>query len=222
MDIHAPMEPVHTWKDFAVHLTIVTIGLFIALMLEGLVEYVHHRHIVAEARANIHTELANNHQSSGEDIGYLNRNITQIAANIRTIHELEKEPKLKGSLTNTMMFSPLDDAAWRTARDTGALAYMPYNEVQQYSEIYSAQQMVNDKASSTADKEFLALAPVLVAGDPDKVPPADLDSMLHQNGVSLIDLCTLRQYVQELDGQYIQVLKLKQPPPKVSDCHNGQ
>lgn len=222
MDVHAPHEPVHTWKDFAIHLAIVTIGLFIALMLEATVEYFHHRHIVAEARANIREELTSNHKSAMENIGYLSQNISQVVSNIHTIHGLEKESKFKGSLTNVMTFSSLDDAAWRTARDTGALAYMPYNEVQQYSEIYSAQQEVNEKARTTADQEFLALAPVLTADDVKTLPVADYESMLHQNGASLIELCTLKQYVQELDGQYIQALKLNVAPPKVSDCKNFQ
>jgi hypothetical protein len=77
---------------------------------------------------------------------------------------------------------------------------------------------VNEKARATADQEFLALAPVLIANGADKLPAGDYESMLHQNGASLVELCTLRQYVQELDGQYVQALKLNVPPPKVSDC----
>lgn len=64
MDIHAPQEPVHSWRDFFTHLTIVTIGLFIALMLEAAVEAMHHRHLVHEARDNIRTELQLNHQAA--------------------------------------------------------------------------------------------------------------------------------------------------------------
>ena len=222
MDVHAPHEPVHTWKDFLVHLSIVTIGLFIALMLEAGVEYWHHRHIVAEARENIRRELESNHDSATKDIAYLTKNLKNVAANIRTLREMKAKPKARGTLENTMSFSSLDDAAWRTARDAGALAYMPYDEVQKYSGIYSEQQAVNDKARATADREFLALTSVVIADGPQNVPPADFDTMLHENGASLIELCTLKQYVQQLDGQYIEALKLKVAPPKVSDCVNFQ
>jgi hypothetical protein len=222
MDVHAPHEPVHSWKDFAIHLAIVTIGLFIALMLEAGVEYVHHRHIVAEARANIRTELENNHASAQKDIGYLSQNLKNVAGNIKTLRQLETESHLHGSLVNTMTFASLDDAAWRTARDTGALAYMPYEEVQKYSDIYGAQQEVNEKAHGAADREFQALAPVVISSGMDKLPEADYESMLHQNGASLIELCTLKQYVQQLDGQYIDALKLNVAPPKVTDCANFQ
>jgi hypothetical protein len=222
MDVHAPHEPVHSWKDFAIHLAIVTIGLFIALMLEAGVEYVHHRHVVAEARANIRTELKNNHESAQKDIGYLSQNLKNVANNIQTLRRLETEQKLHGSLQNTMSFSSLDDAAWRTARDTGALAYMPYEEVQRYSDIYADQQEVNTKARAAADREFQALAPVLIANGEDKLPAADYNTMLHENGASLIELCTLKQYVQQLDAQYIDALKLSVAPPKLSDCANFQ
>jgi hypothetical protein len=222
MDVHAPHEPVHSWKDFAIHLTIVTIGLFIALMLEAGVEYFHHRHIVAEARANIRTELEANHDSAQKDVRYLDTNLKQVAGNIRTLQELEKKSNGHHGLENTMEFASLDDAAWRTARDTGALAYMPYDEVQRYSEIYEMQQEVNGKASSTADQEFLALAPVVIANGPENLKPDEFESMLHQNGSSLIELCTLKQYVQQLDRQYIDALKLNVTPPKVSDCANFQ
>lgn len=222
MDVHAPHEPVHTWKDFAIHLTIVTIGLFIALMLEAGVEYWHHRHVVAEARENIRRELESNHDSAQKDLEYLTKNLKNVAGNIRTLRQMEGKPKAHGSLENTMSFSTLDDAAWRTARDTGALAYMPYDEVQKYSDIYADQQVVNDKARTTADREFLALTPVVIADGPENVRPADYDAMLHENGASLIELCTLKQYVQQLDGQYIRALQLKVPAPKVSDCVNFQ
>jgi hypothetical protein len=222
MDVHAPHEPVHTWKDFAIHLSIVTIGLFIALMLEAGVEYVHHRHIVAEARANIRTELENNHASAEKDVAYLSQNLKNVASNIKTLRDMETNPKGHHSLGNTMSFATLDDAAWRTARDTGALAYMPYDEVQRYSDIYAAQQEVDGKASAAADQEFLALTPVVVADGPENMKPADFETMLHENGASLIELCTLKQYVQQLDGQYIGALKLKVAPPKVTDCANFQ
>jgi hypothetical protein len=99
---------------------------------------------------------------------------------------------------------------------------MPYDEVQKYSDIYADQQAVNEKARTTADREFLALTPIVVANGPENVRTADFDVMLHENGASMIELCTLKQYVQQLDGQYIRALQLKVAPPKVSDCENSQ
>jgi hypothetical protein len=64
LDIDAPHEPIRTWKDFFLHLTTITIGLLIALMLEASVEWIHHRHLVHEARTNIREELGENTQQA--------------------------------------------------------------------------------------------------------------------------------------------------------------
>jgi hypothetical protein len=44
LETHAPHEPIHTWKGFFIHLATIVIGLFIAVGLEQIVEFFHHRH----------------------------------------------------------------------------------------------------------------------------------------------------------------------------------
>jgi hypothetical protein len=44
LDVHAPQATVHTWKDFFIHIAIITIGLLIAVGLEQSVEFFHHRY----------------------------------------------------------------------------------------------------------------------------------------------------------------------------------
>ena len=51
LEVHPPSEPVHGWRDFFIHLATITIGLLIALSLEGCVEFWHHRSLVHEAEA---------------------------------------------------------------------------------------------------------------------------------------------------------------------------
>lgn len=61
MDVHPPHQPVRGWKDFALHLLTITVGLFIALTLEAAVQSMHHRHLVRDARQNLRREIAANH-----------------------------------------------------------------------------------------------------------------------------------------------------------------
>jgi hypothetical protein len=208
MDVHAPHESIHTWKDFAIHLTVVTIGLFIALMLEAGVEYWHHRHIVAEARANIRTEIEANHEAAQKNLVYVQASADTIKANVQAIHELMARPKnFHGSIVNSMNFESFHDAAWRTARDTGALSYMPYEEVQRYSDIYMMEQMVNQKAMDTAQNDFRASSPVYMGYNVDKLPDAEYMNMLRANATTEIDLVVLKQFVQQLDDQCVKELK---------------
>jgi hypothetical protein len=208
MDIHAPHEPVHTWKDFAIHLTIVTIGLFIALMLEALVEHIHHRHIVAEARANIRQEIEIDHEAAQKDLVGLEKSIDTVKANVQTIHALSKHPKhFHGSLINTMAFDSFDDAAWRTARDTGALSYMPYQEVQRYSDIYMMEDLANTMAISTGEQSFHAMSPVYMGYDVENLPAEEYTEMLRANATTEIDLATLKQFVKQFDDMCVAELK---------------
>ncbi len=53
MDIHGPQGPIQSVKHFFLHLLTITIGILIALSLEGIVEWAHHRSLVSEARMNL-------------------------------------------------------------------------------------------------------------------------------------------------------------------------
>ena len=208
MDVHAPMEPVHTWRDIALHLGIVTVGLFIALSLEAFVEHLHNRHLVAEARANIREELQINHKAAQDDIGRIQKEIDTIQANINTVHRLQTNPTdFHGTITNAMSFDSLNDAAWRTARDTGALSFMPYKEVQRYSDLYMLEDLVNQKAISAGEQSFHAQIPTLMGYDFASIPPAELNQMLRDNAAAEIDFVTLKQFLIQLDQAYVDELK---------------
>ncbi len=200
MDVHAPHEPIHTWRDVALHLGIVTVGLFIALSLEAFVEHLHNRHLVTEARANIREELQINHQAAQDDITRVQKTIDSLKANIATIHRLQADPKnFHGSLDNTMSFDSLNDAAWRTARDTGALSFMPYKEIQRYSDLYMLTELVNQKAITAGEQSFRAEIPAVMGYDLTSIPAAELTQSLRDNAASEIDLVTLKQYLVLLD-----------------------
>jgi hypothetical protein len=208
MDVHAPMEPLHTWRDIALHLGIVTVGLFIALSLEAFVEHMHNRHLVREARANIREELQIDHEAAQKDTGLVQQSIDTIKANIATIHHLQARPKeFHGSITNSMSFDTLNDAAWRTARDTGALSFMPYKEVQRYSDLYMLEDLVNQKAITAGEQSVHAQIPTLMGYDITNIPADELNQMLRDNAAAEIDLFTLKQFLVALDQQYVAELK---------------
>jgi hypothetical protein len=208
MDVHAPHEPIHTWRDIALHLGVVTAGLFIALSLEALVEHIHNRHLVAEARANIREELQINHDAAQKDIALVQHHIDTIKSNIDTIHQLQTHPKdFHGTLTNSMSFDTLNDAAWRTARDTGALSFMPYKEVQRYSDLYMLEDLVNHKAITAGEQSFNAQIPTLMGYDLANIPAGEYTQMLRDNAAAEIDLFTLKQFLIVLDQQLVTELK---------------
>jgi hypothetical protein len=189
------------------HLGIVTVGLFIALSLEALVEHIHNRHLVAEARANIRQELENNHQAAQQDLVLLQKNIDLEKANIQAIHNLQEHPAVHVTVKNSMNFNSLDDAAWRTARETGALSFMPYNEVQSYSDLYLLEDAINNQVMAIAHDDFLAAAPFAMGIDPGHLPPDEYARLLHDNAAVEIELSTMKQFVQQFDGLCLTDLK---------------
>jgi hypothetical protein len=44
LDVHAPHETIHSWKSFSIHIAAIVVGLLIAVALEQMVEFPHHRH----------------------------------------------------------------------------------------------------------------------------------------------------------------------------------
>ena len=208
MEIHAPHEPIHTKRDFFLHLFTITIGLLIALSLEGLVEYAHHRHLVREARENIRRELELNHEASQDDLKIIQQNFDLQKSNIDSIHRMMADGKnFHGSVHNSWDFNSLNEAAWRTARETGALGYMPYDEVQRYSDLYMLEDLVNDSSIAIAKQDFNASAPFAMGYEIDQLPPEEYVRLLHDNATIEVQINVLKQFVTEYDNAAVAELK---------------
>lgn len=63
LEVHPPHQAVRGWRDFFVHITTIVIGLLIAISLEQVVESIHHKHQVRDAREALALEReANQHE----------------------------------------------------------------------------------------------------------------------------------------------------------------
>lgn len=211
MEVHPPHEPVHSWRDALIHIGLMTIGLFIALSLEGLIEYVHHKHLVREARENIQRELDQNHQHAQKDITYLGQSGDKIKAGLTTLRYLQGHRGAKNqTISFTVEFTDLDDAAWRTARDSGALGYMPLDEVQRYASIYGLQQSVTDQAMHLLKQEAEALAPIFAEDENfSQMSDEEFGAMRKAGATNFADVFVLQELLHNLDQAYLGTLKNK-------------
>ena len=209
MDVHPPHEPVHSWRDALTHLGIVTIGLFIAVIREAVVENVHHRELVHEARENLRVELEQNHEALQRDLGSVDKESDLLTKALATLRYMKAHPHAQGqTISYQWNLSELHDAAWRTARDTGALGYMPYTNVREYTDLYELQANVTEQISRIMLREAELLAPILAQGeDFGKLPEAQFDDMLRDAATMGLDLVTLKQLMQILDQGYVRALK---------------
>jgi hypothetical protein len=143
LDVHAPHNPIHSWKDFLLHLVIITLGLLIAVGIEGCVELHREHKLVKEARATMREEIEGNLKSMKDAEENLKKQRAAMKKNMDTLTHIQENPKDKvaadASISADFSTTGLRDTAWKTAQTTGALSFMPYDEANRYSNVYSSQ-----------------------------------------------------------------------------------
>jgi hypothetical protein len=196
LDVHAPHESVHGWRDFLLHLVTITIGLVIALGLEGCVEWQHHRHLVHEAEQSLHTEIQNN----ANNLTAITTNIHAEQASLK--HDLEVLDYVIANhkyaehshMDISFRISTFDNVSWSTAQSTGALAYMDYATAQEYAGIYQTQNLFDASGAQTSRDVILSFAPFLDQSSKDGKDnsPADIAQAI-----------SIKQHIEILEGQFL-------------------
>jgi hypothetical protein len=157
LDVHAPHHPIGGWKDFFVHLLTITIGLLIAVGIEGCVELHREHKLVQEARETMRDEIQYNANQMDGAVGTLQKQRDMMRKNIDVLTRIQENPKdkeaQKGTITADYSIVGLRDTAWKTAQTTGALAFMPYAEAQRYSDVYGSQKEFLDQQDKILEDE---------------------------------------------------------------------
>jgi len=155
MEIHPPHGPVHTKKDFFINLLVITVGILIALSLEGLITWKHHRALVHEARNNLALEINTNRKTMEIYLQEIHKRQKELSLVASTMRELQQKKDVPASLEMSYTFHTFDSAAWEAATTSGAVTYMTYDELQHYTDIYDGQRAFQvlqaDALKNTAD-----------------------------------------------------------------------
>jgi hypothetical protein len=210
MDIHPPLGPLMSWKEILLHLGIVTIGILIALSLEGLVEWNHHRHLVRDARENIRTEIEDNQK---ELVGHL-KQVERIRSEHRTIlqwiADLRKSHKSSiNSLSVSFSRAELASTSWSTAQVMGALSLMTYSEVKKDAALYQLQDEFVRLQTRAEDGAIASMALFTSHGDPSEATPAELNEEQTRVENSLTALLAEEQIGKQLNQRYSECLGSK-------------
>ena len=165
MDIHAPSHPILSLKEFFVHIAVVTVGILIALSLEGVREIIHDRHLVRETRENFHAELRVDLAHDDREyaaVKIAEDQLKQLVADLPAL--VQTQPgQIAARLAN--INSPdyfFSQNSWQAALSTGALAHMSTDDVMIYSgafqdiQVYSNFQAQNLAAQDRAVLFFRA------------------------------------------------------------------
>jgi hypothetical protein len=157
LDVHAPHHPIIGWKDFFIHLITITVGLLIAVGIEGCVELHREHKLVQEARETMREEIQHNSDQMKDAVGKLDKQTEAMKKNIGTLTRIQENPKDKAAqdaqINADFSIIGLRETAWKTAQTTGALSYMPYAEAQRYSDVYGAQKDLLDQQNKILEDE---------------------------------------------------------------------
>ena len=210
MDVHPPHGPIRSLKDFILHLLTITIGLLIALALEAAVQSLHHRHMVTEARANLAREIVENQRLYTQNLHNVQTQLMQLERNMEQLRELRagKTPE-HFDLRWKFDWNGFVESAWMSARDSGAIGYMPPEVIEEYSGLYRQQTFVNEAGVSVFFDQAKAAAPLLTAKnkDPKDLLPGDIQAMLLSAAELEGRVKTLQAIMESLDIDYAALLR---------------
>jgi hypothetical protein len=208
VDVHPPHQEIRSWKGFLLHLLTITIGLFIALTLEAAVESMHHRHLVRDARENLRQEITNNHKLYAENARRVQLNRDRLARDIEQLRDLRNRKKLENTrLSWGWEWNSYDDAAWQTARQSGAVTYMDPPWISNYSWVYAQQAYINSTALAIVAEETRAAAPLIAVQDAANLSPAEVNALLIKSVEIDLSFATLQTTMKALDDMYVATLK---------------
>jgi len=208
LDVHPPHEKMHGFKDFLLHLLTITIGLLIALGLEGYAEHWKQRELKKDADTKLRQEIRDNVQ----EIALVHNANASEVQNLRRIDDFlrarkKNEPYDIHQIRIDFTVGDLKSASWKTAAATGALGFMEYDQVQRYAAVYQLQDKYLALQDQTID-EFLQLQSYLIYGfDPEKITPADAGSAELDARRTLAHLTAMDQVGTALAREYDAVLK---------------
>jgi hypothetical protein len=183
IDVHVPHKSDHTWADFFIHVGTICVGLLLAIGLEQTVEFLHHRHQVAQAHEALRAEREQNLLLLAlETRGFLRR-VPYLKTNLAVLVYIRAHPHAPpttwpGALDWASGAVPFNESAWTTAQRNGVVTYMPNDEVQDLSDLYTRLDRVRayelDERDAIDDvKGYLARDP-----DPSRLTPHELDDLI--------------------------------------------
>ena len=155
--------------------------MLIALLINGLVEWNNNRELVEQARATIRREV----EANLKELQGLPDTVKRSEGDLETAARFANELLATGKTdVRTLQFgfniATLNSSGWHTAERTGALAHMDYEEVQEYSELYSMQQLFDNQARKAIDLVATSSALVASGFDPTKATTEDLKAFRQQ------------------------------------------
>lgn len=203
LDVHPIHAPVRAWRDFFIHIATIVVGLCIAVGIQQTVEFVHHRHQLTELRRALRLEREYNHGTFTENTTSWRWGTAELQNNLLVFQFLLQHPgtpqeRLPGVLLWATSPFEFVSAAWDAAHQSGLVALLPREEIEENSFLYSILKKLNDIQFKSALAVQDAESYDLVDADPSHLSPGEIAAEIqltraalaadYLRGISLLDL----------------------------------
>lgn len=207
MDVHPPHKPVHSVKEFLIHMLAITLGLIIALGMESAVAYFHHRHLAGEARENILSELRDNQQAVDKYAGELPGQMEYLSGVLVSLDAGGSSVARAKVRNYKWSVIQLYDSSWNAASSTGATGYMQYAEVKRYDRIYSAQRLLMATFNRSLEQRNQVFAVLSRYNAGPKLSAAEIEQAKQVITTEIVLLQELNEMDAYLNRAYAGILK---------------
>jgi hypothetical protein len=140
LDVHPPHESAHTWRSFFIHIATIVIGLIIAVGLEQIVEYIHHRHQRAQLEEQMHdvfgfdqsvlVRAIDNQATFRDYLAELRAAIVAIRAGKKGVAQPPADDPRMRLFGGAPSFAP-----YEAAKENGTIAQLPAEEIRLFNRI---------------------------------------------------------------------------------------
>jgi hypothetical protein len=146
MDIHPLGGKIETFRDYLKHLSMVVLGILIALGLDGLREVYHERSLERHSVHAMRAEIEYNQKLVRKAIdryAKVHQSLDQVVADIeRKQRKGPPKPGADEEMTLEFATPSLVSGAWQAALATQVFAHMDYSQTQLWSTTYALQNQV--------------------------------------------------------------------------------
>jgi hypothetical protein len=146
LEVHAPRQSVHTWKDFFIHIATIVVGLLIAVTLEQSIEAIQHRHQRLKLEQEMHAVFESDAKLDDENFGKLARfraYLAELRAAIQARLSSQSSPAEPAAddprMAILIIYPSL--APYEAAKENGTVALLPTDRLRLYNRISYARDL---------------------------------------------------------------------------------
>jgi hypothetical protein len=201
-----PRPSAGTVGRFAFEITTITIGILIALWIDGVKETRRDEALVRTARAQLTREIADNLRDVQDTESSRDAHTVALMQGLQLVNELRAGHSSAAPTALGLSSPSFPRSAWDTASRTGALALMDYADVKAYSEIYDLQDLVDRAQESYVrrmtqeSQQFMAV--VSKEGGGATLDRPDIEAARTQGMALMGAFRFYRQLMQQLVSRY--------------------